>query len=115
MKVATAPLTRRVVDRFVAGESLPQAVEATAGLLHQGLHVTLDHLGEDVHDKSEALRSRDAYLALAEALGARDLGARAEMSVKLSAFGQALPGGEDLAFGLVLPVVEAAQKRRKAS
>ncbi|MBW1604460.1 proline dehydrogenase family protein [Streptomyces sp. JJ66] len=106
--VAATPLTRPVVDRFVPGEQLPQARWAVRDLTSRGLDVTLDHLGEDVTDRAEALRSRDAYLALAQALADEGLGERAEMSVKLSAFGQALPGGHDLALANVTPVVEAA-------
>ncbi|MBN3933054.1 proline dehydrogenase family protein [Streptomyces verrucosisporus] len=106
--VSAAPVTRPVVDRFVAGERLGQAMETVGSLTGRGLEVTLDHLGEDVTDRTEALRARDAYLALAEALREAGLGARAEMSVKLSAFGQALPGGDDIACEGALRVVEAA-------
>ena len=107
--VTGTPVTRRVVDRFVAGETLPDALDAVRTLAGQGIAVTMDHLGEDVTDRSEAQRSRDAYLALLEALAPLQLGRRAEVSVKLSAFGQALPvGGEDIAGELVRPVVEAA-------
>ncbi|MFR9755292.1 proline dehydrogenase family protein [Streptomyces sp. TR06-5] len=106
--VSAAPVTRPVVDRFVAGERLDQSLAAVRALADSGLEITLDHLGEDITDRSEAARNRDAYLALAEALAGEGLGERAEMSVKLSAFGQALPGGEDIAYGNVLPVVEAA-------
>ena len=106
--VSGAPVTRPMVDRFVAGEQLAESMAAVRGLTSRGLDVTLDHLGEDVTDRSEALRSRDDYLALIEALAGEALGARAEMSVKLSAFGQALPGGHDLALANVTPVVEAA-------
>jgi proline dehydrogenase len=107
--VTGTPVTRRVVDRFVAGETLPDALVAVRALAADGLAVTMDHLGEDVTDRSEAQRTRDAYLALLEALAPLELGRRAEVSVKLSAFGQALPvGGEDVALELVRPVVEAA-------
>jgi proline dehydrogenase len=107
--VTGTPATRRVVDRFVAGESLPDALDVVRQLTGDGLAVTLDHLGEDVTDRSEAQRTRDAYLRLLEALAPLGLGRRAEVSVKLSAFGQALPvGGEDVARELVRPVVEAA-------
>ncbi|MDB1088388.1 proline dehydrogenase family protein [Streptomyces sp. ACA25] len=106
--VSATPLTRPVVDRFVAGERLDESLAVVRALLDRGMEVTLNHLGEDVTDPSEALRTRDAYLALAEALGKQQLGARVEVSVKLSAFGQALPGGDDLAYDHVLPVVEAA-------
>ncbi|WP_326687756.1 MULTISPECIES: proline dehydrogenase family protein [unclassified Streptomyces] len=106
--VSAAPVTRPMVDRFVAGEQLDQCLSGITSLAGRGMEVTIDHLGEDITDRSEALRNRDAYLALAEALAGAGLGARAEMSVKLSAFGQALPGGHELATENVLPVVEAA-------
>ena len=106
--VSAAPVTRPTVDRFVAGERLAEAVTCVRSLTDRGLEVTLDHLGEDITDPAEALRNRDAYLALTEALATEGLAGRAEMSVKLSAFGQALPGGHDLALANVTPVVEAA-------
>ncbi|WP_030668129.1 proline dehydrogenase family protein [Streptomyces rimosus] len=106
--VSAAPVTRPVVDRFVAGERLDASMAAVRSLADRGMEVTLDHLGEDITDPAEALRNRDAYLQLTAALKDLDLGERAEMSVKLSAFGQALPGGHDLALKNVTPVVEAA-------
>lgn len=106
--VSSAPVTRSVVERFVAGEQLTESLDTVRALVSRGLAVTLDHLGEAVTQPGEARRSRDAYLALAEALASERLGGEAELSVKLSAFGQALPGGDDLAYRNVLPVVEAA-------
>ncbi|MGY5124654.1 proline dehydrogenase family protein [Streptomyces nigrescens] len=106
--VAAAPVTRPVVDRFVAGERLDESMAAVRSLAARGLEITLDHLGEDITDPAEALRNRDAYLQLAAALKEHGLGVKAEMSVKLSAFGQALAGGHELALKNVTPVVEAA-------
>ncbi|MEU8912346.1 proline dehydrogenase family protein [Streptomyces sp. Je 1-4] len=106
--VAAAPVTRPVVERFVAGERLDESMAAVRSLAARGLEVTLDHLGEDITDPAEALRNRDAYLQLAAALKEHGLGVKAEMSVKLSAFGQALAGGHELALKNVTPVVEAA-------
>ncbi|GAA2580533.1 proline dehydrogenase family protein [Streptomyces tubercidicus] len=106
--VAAAPVTRPVVERFVAGEHLAESMAAVRSLAARGLEVTLDHLGEDITDPAEALRNRDAYLQLAAAFKEQGLGAKAEMSVKLSAFGQALAGGHELALKNVTPVVEAA-------
>ncbi|POX39801.1 proline dehydrogenase [Streptomyces sp. Ru73] len=106
--VSAAPVTRPVVDRFIAGETLGDTVPAVRSLTESGLEVTLDVLGEDITDPAQALRNRDAYLELVEGLKPLGLGPRAEMSVKLSAFGQALPGGHDLALKNVTPVVEAA-------
>ncbi len=102
------PASRRVVDRFVAGETLDDALAVVRTLTAEGLEVTLDHLGEDITERSAAEHSRDAYLALLAALGPLGLGPAAEVSVKQSAFGQALPGGHELALDLVRPVVAAA-------
>ncbi|MFF2524747.1 proline dehydrogenase family protein [Streptomyces liangshanensis] len=106
--VSAAPVTKPVVDRFIAGESVEETTPVVRSMAARGLEVTLDVLGEDVTDPAEALRARDAYLRLVEALEPLDLGPRAEMSVKLSSFGQALPGGHDLALKNVTAVVEAA-------
>jgi proline dehydrogenase len=102
------PASRRVVDRFVAGETLADALGVVRTLTAEGIEVTLDHLGEDITQRSEAEHSRDAYLALLADLEPLGLGRTAEVSVKLSAFGQALPDGHDLALEMVRPVVEAA-------
>ncbi|MEV5749135.1 proline dehydrogenase family protein [Actinoallomurus sp. NPDC052308] len=106
--VSRAPVTRPVVDRFIAGNGLPEALEVVDALTADGIEVTLDHLGEDITDAAQARRNRDAYLALLDALGGKGLGGRAEVSVKLSAFGQGLPGGHDLALAGARRVCEAA-------
>jgi proline dehydrogenase len=106
--VASTPLTRPVVDRFVAGETLAQAIEAVRELAAQGIEVTLDHLGEDITEVAQAWQNRVAYLRLLEALGHEGLGERAEVSVKLSSFGQSLPGGHELALAGARAVCEAA-------
>nr|WP_202451368.1 proline dehydrogenase family protein [Streptomyces sp. SID4948] len=106
--IAAAPLTRPVVNRFVAGDALHPALATVRALAAAGLDVTLDHLGEDVTDKATAHATRDAYLRLLESLRDERLGDRAEVSVKLSAFGQALPGGHDIALDSVRQVAELA-------
>ncbi len=107
--VAGAPVTRSVVDRFVAGDDLPPAMDTVRALTDAGLEVTLDHLGEDVTDRTAALACRDAYLRLLDALAAEGLGKKAEVSVKLSSFGQALPlGGHEIALAAVREVARAA-------
>ncbi|MBY8888384.1 proline dehydrogenase family protein [Streptomyces sp. PTM05] len=107
--VAAAPVTRPVVDRFVAGDELAPALDSVRALTDSGREVTLDHLGEDVTDKATATATRDAYLRLLDALGTEGLAGKAEVSVKLSAFGQALSsGGHDIALENVRQVAEAA-------
>ncbi|MUN39702.1 proline dehydrogenase family protein [Actinomadura litoris] len=91
--VTSVPLTRNVVDRFVAGERLEEAIRAVRELRESGLKVTLDHLGEDTTDRRQADATRDAYLALFAALDEEGLTGGSEASLKLSALGQALDGG----------------------
>lgn len=88
--VATAPVSRDVVRRFVAGESTADAIEVTAKLVASGLTVTLDYLGEDTTDASLAERTVRAYVELLDALRGAGLADRAEVSVKLTAVGQLL-------------------------
>jgi proline dehydrogenase len=88
--VATAPVSRYLVSRFVAGVSIEQAVAATTALVADNLAVTLDHLGEDITDEAGAESTVQAYLKLLDCLAAQGLTSRAEVSVKLSAVGQGL-------------------------
>ena len=90
--VAGAPLSRNVVRRFVPGESVEEAVRATTGLLAGGRTVSLDHLGEDVLDAGQAEATVKAYTLLLQRLSEAGLtgGGRAEVSVKLTAVGQAI-------------------------
>ncbi|MFE9999016.1 proline dehydrogenase family protein [Streptomyces avermitilis] len=106
--VSAAPGTKQVVARFIAGESVDQVVPVVRDSAAKGLEVTLDVVGEDITTREQAYAARDAYLELIGRLKELDLGTQAEMSVKLSMFGQALEGGHELALANVRPVVEAA-------
>ncbi|GAA3638696.1 proline dehydrogenase family protein [Lentzea roselyniae] len=103
--VANAPISRDVVKRFVAGESTADAVEVVRNL---GLPVTLDYLGEDTTDKAQAEKTVQAYLELLDALHAAGLAQDAEVSVKLSAVGQALD--ESLALTNASRICAAAEQ-----
>jgi proline dehydrogenase len=89
--VTAMPVSSGIVARYVPGESTADAVRATRGLVESGLHVTLDFLGEDTLDHEQAERTVGAYVDLLKALSAEGLSRNAEVSVKLSAVGQALP------------------------
>ncbi|MFE2836835.1 proline dehydrogenase family protein [Streptomyces mirabilis] len=106
--VSAAPGTKQVVARFIAGESVDQVVPVVQDAVAKGLEVTLDVVGEDITTREQAFAARDAYLELIEHLKELDLGTKAEMSIKLSMFGQVLEGGHELALANVRPVVEAA-------
>jgi proline dehydrogenase len=106
--VSAAPVTNKVVDRFIPGETVDDIVPVIKELTDQGLELTMDVVGEDITTPVQATAARDAYLELIDRLAPLGLGTRAEMSVKLSMFGQALDNGHELALKNVRPVVEAA-------
>ncbi|MGI5194645.1 proline dehydrogenase family protein [Streptomyces sp. CA-288835] len=108
--VSAAPVTKPVVQRFIAGEGVDDVVPVVKHLTDRGLEVSLDVVGEDITTPEQSTAARDAYLQLIDHLEGLGLGERAEMSVKLSLFGQALPGGHELALANVRPVVEAAAR-----
>ena len=96
--VESTPLTRTVVERFVAGDGVDAAIRATAEVLADGRLVTLDHLGEDTFEESQANYTVEAYLTLLARLEEHGLTNGAEVSVKLSAVGQSLAiDGEKIA------------------
>ncbi len=110
--VSVLPVSSGIVARFVAGESVEQAVDVTLSLIEHGLHVSLDHLGEYTHDPGRAAANRDAYLTLLDRLGYAGLTGGAEVSLKLSAVGQALPGnGEQLALENARTVCASARSQ----
>jgi proline dehydrogenase len=88
--VSTMPVSAGIVRSYVPGERTEDAVHATADLVEDHLRVTLDYLGEDTLDTDQADATVHAYLEVLEALSARGLTRHAEVSVKLSAIGQAL-------------------------
>ncbi|MER7081781.1 L-proline dehydrogenase [Saccharopolyspora kobensis] len=107
--VEANPLTKPVVKRFVAGTTPEDAVSATRALRDQGMHVTLDHLGEDTLDAQQADDTVRAYQRMLSVLKAEGLADRAEVSVKLSAVGQFLPtDGEKIALENARLICEAA-------
>ena len=81
----TSSPARRLATRFVAGETLEQAIEATRKINSEGSTVTLDHLGESVTSLEEAAEARDVYLRTQAAIAAA--GIQANVSLKLTQFG----------------------------
>jgi proline dehydrogenase len=80
-----SPLTRPVVARFVAGETLEAALPAIAALRDSGLRTTVDVLGESVTSAELAAAAVERYLATVAALSARGLDVN--VSLKLTQMG----------------------------
>jgi proline dehydrogenase len=110
------PVTRDVVHRFVPGETVADALNSVAQLRDSRRLVSIDYLGEDTTDVEDADKTVRAYLELLDALGTRDEGdgdtvRPLEVSLKLSALGQALPrDGEKIARDNAHAICERAQQ-----
>ena len=84
--LATAfPLTRRMVRRFVAGDTLSDGLAALERIREQGMTWTVDVLGESVSSQEMAVASADHYIETLEALAERGLDAN--VSLKLTQMG----------------------------
>ncbi|MEJ7705501.1 MAG: proline dehydrogenase family protein [Geodermatophilaceae bacterium] len=106
--VAGAPISRSVVRRFVAGESVAEAVGVTRQLIDQKLLVSLDHLGEDTVEPAQARATGQAYAVVLDRLAAEGLTPGAEVSVKLSAVGQLID--QELALGVAQDICAVAAR-----
>lgn len=78
-------LARRAARRFVAGETLEEAIAAAKVLNQKGLMVSLDHLGESVHDEAAATSATESYLACLQGIADHKLDS--DVSVKLTQLG----------------------------
>ena len=108
--VTAMPVSSGIVHRYVPGETTEAAVDATRTLIESGLHVTLDFLGEDTLDREQADATVAAYVDLLRSLTEHGLSRNAEVSVKLSAAGQALPDdGEKIALDNARTICQAAR------
>jgi proline dehydrogenase len=76
---------RSFARRFVAGETVGEAIRAAQALEAQGLTQTLDLLGESVGSEAAAHAATDAYLAMMPAIVAADIGRN--ISIKLTQLG----------------------------
>lgn len=100
---------RRLARRFVAGEEAAEALAAAERLNRQGLKATLDQLGEHVTTPAAAAAAAGEYVRLVEAIAARGL--EANVSIKPTHVGLALPDGPAAAAANLRPVLERAAAR----
>ncbi|MEV5707730.1 proline dehydrogenase family protein [Actinoallomurus sp. NPDC052274] len=108
--VETAPYSRNVVRRFVAGETAADVLTTIDRLICDGLLVTVDHLGEDTVEAVQAKAITAEYERLLERVAEAGYGPRAEVSVKLTALGQLLDDGERMALENARRVCAAARQ-----
>lgn len=97
---------RRLVDRFVAGDTLDSALPVARGLATEGITVTLDLLGENVSTIEEAAAAVSSYIDILHQMKANDL--EPNISVKLTMLGLDL--GDNVARENMIRILEAARE-----
>ena len=85
------PMGRRLASRFIAGEEMEDALRVVRRLNSEGFKVTLDCLGESVHEATAAEAACQTYLQLLERLAGEKLDSH--VSVKLTQLGLAIDEG----------------------
>ncbi|HWJ66379.1 MAG TPA: proline dehydrogenase family protein [Nocardioides sp.] len=106
--VSTLPLSAGVVRSYVPGETVSDALAAAQAFAAEGIDVTIDHLGEETLDEVQATAAVQAYRVLLDRISDARLGRRAEVSVKLTALGLRLDGGERIALENARRICRAA-------
>jgi len=100
-------LFRPLVRRFIAGETLDEAMSVAEALAVTCLNVSLDLLGENVGSVDEAKASTDAYIETVNRIANSPQRDKINISIKLTALG--LDQGDDIAEANYRRLLEAAK------
>lgn len=97
---------RALVGRFVAGDTVEEAIAVASGFKEQGITVTLDLLGENVNSEESASM---AVISFADVLHqAKEAGVDPNVSVKLTLLGMDL--GDDVAKANLKRILDVARE-----
>ena len=99
-------LAKGISSRFVAGDTLDEAVAATKELNRRGIKVEMDYLGESVTDRRQAETAAAAYLEMLDGIAAS--GADSQVSLKPTQMGLAI--GEELCYANINRIVERGDR-----
>ncbi|MBV8149554.1 MAG: proline dehydrogenase family protein [Candidatus Eremiobacteraeota bacterium] len=97
-----------LAKRFVPGETTESAIGAVRHLNAAGMSASLDFLGEDVLERDAAIKTRDTYVRMLDAIG--DQNVDSNVSLKLTAMGLLID--EEFALDNLLRIVEHAKRNR---
>ena len=101
-------LAKKFARRFVAGETVEEALAAVRELNARGITASLDLLGESVHNEAEARQSGREYLMILDRI--RESNVDANVSVKLTAMG--LDISEELCISIMHEILDRARQHR---
>jgi len=97
---------RKAASRFVAGETIDDAIQVVRKLNSTGINVTLDHLGENTSTQAEALQATEDVVEAIEAIHLAK--ARSNVSIKLSQIGLTID--RDFCKNNLLRIVQKAKE-----
>lgn len=86
-------IAREQALRFVAGETRDEGLAAARELLDAGRWVSLDHVGEEVHELEAATAAADHYVEVLGRVRAAELDGRVGVSVKPTQLGLRVDAG----------------------
>jgi proline dehydrogenase len=98
-------VARRVASRFIAGQTLADAIRVVRELNASGINATMDHLGEHTTTPEIAVRATGEILETLD--GIRLAGVHSNVSIKLTQIGMALD--EDLCAENLERILQRAQ------
>lgn len=105
--VIPRPVVKKISSRYIAGDTLDEAIETVRGLNREGCVATIDLLGESTESKSDAAGKLEDYKKVVDALDEHDL--TGGISIKLTGLGLTL--NEELCRANVEEIVEYAGER----
>jgi proline dehydrogenase len=100
---------RPLVRRFIAGDTLAEALLACEPLCESGLKITLDYLGENTHSEAEALQAKKMYIEILDGISSSKYAKEMNISIKLTQCG--LDQGEAFAEQNYRDVLEIAKSK----
>jgi proline dehydrogenase len=101
-------LFKGIVHRFIAGDTLAEALPVCEALAAKGFLLSLDYLGENTKSEDEAIAARNTYIEMLHTISKSPCATATNISIKLTQCG--LDQGEEFAQKNYFEVLEAAQE-----
>jgi proline dehydrogenase len=101
-------LFKGIVHRFIAGDTLAEALPVCEALTAKGFLTSLDYLGENTKSEDEAIAARNTYIEMLHTIAKSPCAKATNISIKLTQCG--LDQGEEFAKKNYFEVLEAAQE-----
>ncbi len=83
--IESFPPSKKLVDRFISGENLENALDAVKRLNYENIMATIDHLGENVENENDAVNAASIYIDILERIKKENI--NSNVSIKLTQMG----------------------------